>query len=247
MEYGQFCPVAKTAELLGEKWALLIVRELLYGSTRFSEFQRAISGISPTMLNKRLKELEANGLITKDDHDYHLTAAGEDLAPLVRQFAIWGMRWGRGDLPDTDLDVELLMWDIRRRIKTEFLPEPGALIEIYIDDLPDPNRWWLQVEACETRPGDREVQLETEAPEAEVDLVIEAGLRALTEIWLGDMTLQTALIRRQLVLKGRPLLIRSIEHWLPLARNAVFSERKLDPSPENVRLSIRPLGGGSSK
>ncbi len=247
MEYGQFCPVAKTAELLGEKWSLLIVRELLYGSTRFSEFQRAISGISPTMLNKRLKELEANGLIAKDDHDYHLTAAGEDLAPLVRQFAIWGMRWGRGELPDTDLDVELLMWDIRRRLKTEFLPEPGASIEVLIEDLPEPNRWWLTVEPCDSRPGDREAQLHTEAPEGGADMVVESGLRALTEIWLGDMTLQTALVRRQLVLKGQPLLIRTIEHWLPLARNAVFSERRLDPSPERVRLSIRPLGADSTK
>ncbi len=249
MEYGQFCPVAKAAELLGEKWTLLIVRELLYGSTRFSEFQRAISGISPTMLNKRLKELEANGLVQKDDHDYQLTPAGHDLAPLVRQFAIWGMRWGRGEMPDTDLDVELLMWDIRRRIKTEFLPELGAVIEIHVNDLPDPNRWWLLVESCQNRPGEREPQLESSEPAGEVDLVIEAGLRALTEIWLGDITLQTALVRRQLVLKGRPLLIRNIEQWLPLARNAVFSERKLDPAPENVRrrLSIRPLESVASK
>ncbi len=248
MEYGQFCPVAKAAELLGEKWTLLIVRELLYGSTRFSEFQRAISGISPTMLNKRLKELESNGLVEKADHDYHLTPAGEDLAPLVRQFAIWGMRWGRGDLPDTDLDVDLLMWDIRRRIKPELLPETGAILEVVVTDLPAPNRWWLSVDACEGRPGDRELKLDTEPPRDEVDLAIEASLRALTEIWLGDISLQTALVRRQLVLQGKPLLIRSIEQWLPLARNAVFSERKLDPSPENVRrLSIKPLKDAPSK
>ncbi|MEE4193353.1 MAG: helix-turn-helix domain-containing protein, partial [Halieaceae bacterium] len=237
MEYGQFCPVAKAAELLGEKWTLLIVRELLYGSTRFSEFQRAISGISPTMLNKRLKELESNGLVEKDDHDYQLTPAGKDLAPLVRQFAIWGMRWGRGNLPDCDLDVDLLLWDIRRRIKTEFLPETGAVIEVHITDLPDPSRWWLSVEACEARPGDRDVQLSTEPPRTEVDLAIDSSLRALTEIWLGDITLHTALVRRQLTLQGMPLLIRSIERWLPLARNAVFSERNLNPSAENVRLS----------
>ena len=213
MDYGQFCPVAKAAEVLGEKWTILILRELLYGTCRFNEFQRAISGISPTMLNKRLKELEAHGLVNKDDHEYHLTQAGLELGPLLRQYAVWGMRWARGDISDSELDVELLMWDIRRRIKTEFLPPEGCLIHVHIDELESQADWWLQV-------ADNEVALESTEPGAEVDLLIQADLQSLTRLWLGDTSLHRALTQRRLVLKGRPIMIRAIEQWLPLASYA---------------------------
>ncbi len=236
MDYGQFCPVAKAAEVLGEKWTLLILRELLYGTHRFNDFQRAIKGISPTMLTKRLKELEANGLVVKDDHDYQLTPAGEDLAPLVRQYAIWGMRWGRGELGDAELDVELLMWDIRRRIKTEFLPESGAVIHVNISDRDTDGLWWLVVDRAEDKQANREVSLRDSAPEEDTDLVIEGELRPLTALWLGDITLQQALVARQLVLKGRPLLIRAIEQWLPLARYSTYNPS--GPSPKRAQEAL---------
>ena len=223
MDYGQFCPIAKAAEVLGEKWTILILRELLYGTHRFNDFQRAIKGISPTMLTKRLKELEAHGLVEKDDHDYQLTRAGMDLAPLVRQYAIWGMRWGRGELGDAELDTELLMWDIRRRLRTEFLPDNGAVIQIHVTDQEKADNWWFVVGSTEGKKDVRDVGLESEAPPGEVDLLIEGALRPLTELWLGDISLQQALVSRQLVLKGRPLLIRAIEQWLPLARYASYN------------------------
>lgn len=223
MEYAQFCPVAKTAEILGEKWTILILRELLYGTHRFSDFQRAINGISPTMLTKRLKELEAHNLVAKDEHDYRLTPAGEDLAPLVRQYAIWGMRWGREQLNDDELDVELLLWDIRRRIKTEFLPESGAIIALQITDQAEPNTWWFTIGGADDKLENREVALTNDNPDVEADLVIESALRPLIEMWLGDLRLQDALVQRHLVLKGRPVLIRAIEQWLPLARYATVN------------------------
>ncbi len=213
MEYGQYCPVAKAAEMLGEKWTILILRELLYGTSRFSDFQRAIKGISPTMLNKRLKELEAHGLVTKSDHDYRLTPAGEDLGPLVRQYAIWGMRWTRGKLSETELDVELLMWDIRRRIRTRQLPIDHCVIQVHLTDLKEKADWWLVAD-------DDEVALTASRPDREVDLVIQGGLGALIALWMGDLTLHASLARRQLTLRGRPALIRTIEQWLPLARYA---------------------------
>ena len=213
MEYAQFCPIAKATEVLGEKWTILIMRELLYGTSRFSEFQRAIHGISPTMLNRRLKELEARGLVAKSDNEYSLTPAGEDLGPLVRQYAIWGMRWARGELSEAELDVELLMWDIRRRIRPEFLPEAGCVTHFRFTDLEQKAEWWMVVEGGE-------VSLEQKEPGAEPDLLIQSALRTLIELWMGDMRLHDALARRRLMLKGRPMLIRTIEQWLPLARYA---------------------------
>ncbi len=228
MEYGQFCPIAKAAEVLGEKWTILILRELLYGSSRFNDFQNAISGISPTMLTKRLRELEIKGVVVKDEHDYRLTEAGLELAPLIRQYAIWGMRWARGEMPEAELDAQLLMYDLRRRIKTEFLPPAGCTIHVHFTDQDSAEHWWLVYDGAE-------LHLLDSAPEGDDDLLMEAHLRDLTQLWLGDISLRHALVRQLLKLRGRPLIIRCIEDWLPLARQAAIRPavqvpRKLDPA-----------------
>lgn len=222
MDYGQFCPVAKAAEILGEKWTILILRELLYGTSRFNDFQRAISGISPTMLTKRLKELEAAGLVGKDDHDYELTDAGWELAPLLREYAVWGMRWARGELSDSELDVELLMSDMRRRIKPEFLPADGCRVQVHFEDLKTRKNWYLAVK-------DGETNLASRKPRGEIDLVLESDLRTMTRLWLGDITLRHALAQQRLRLKGRPILIRAIEQWLPLANYANIRPAAITP------------------
>jgi DNA-binding HxlR family transcriptional regulator len=85
IRYGQICPVSKAVELLGERWTLLIIRELVLGTTRFNDFQRALSQISPTLLTKRLNQLEEAGLLmrkTMADQrriEYHPTAASKEL------------------------------------------------------------------------------------------------------------------------------------------------------------------------
>ena len=125
MGYGQFCPIAKATELLGERWMLLILRELFLGSHRYSELQRGLSRISPSLLTKRLKELEQAGIVVRKSgqcrrgHDYYLTPAGKELKPLIENLAVWGMRWARGQLRDEELDVEFLMWDVQRRLEPD--------------------------------------------------------------------------------------------------------------------------------
>ena len=223
MDYGQFCPVAKAAEVLGEKWTILLLRELLYGTSRFNDFQRAISGISPTMLTKRLKDLESAGLVTKDEHDYELTNSGWELAPLLREYAVWGMRWARGELSDTQLDVELLMADMRRRIKPDFLPEDGCVVQVHFNDVQKTEAdWYLLVVDGGTEVVDT-------IPEQEVDLLIDSDLRTLTQLWLGDLSLRHALSQQRLHLKGRPILIRAIEQWLPLANYANIRPAAITP------------------
>ena len=117
-EYGQFCPVAKASDIIGERWTVLILRELLLGTTRYNDFQRSLSRISPTLLSKRLKMLEEKGLIVRKrspgakSHEYHLTACGRELEPMIEHLAVWGMRWARGQMTDIELDVEFLMWDL---------------------------------------------------------------------------------------------------------------------------------------
>ncbi len=150
--YGQFCPVAKATEIVGEKWTLLILRELLMGTHRFNDFQRSMSRISPTVLTKRLKQLEDKGIVTRKrisgqkGHEYRLTPMGRELQPLVEQLAVWGQRWARGQMSDDELDVELLMWDIQRRIDTQSLPDGETVLAFMFADLDKHKNWWLVID-----------------------------------------------------------------------------------------------------
>lgn len=214
-DYGQFCPVAKATEVVGEKWTLLILRELLMGTCRFSDFQRALSRISPTLLTKRLKHLEERGIIMRKKvsrhkgYEYRLTAAGKELGPLIETLAIWGMRWARGQMTDDELDVEFLMWDIQRRIQTEHLPAGETVICFTFDELEQFKTWWLVI-------YDDKVDLCTEDPGKEVDLYITTTVRTMVEAWEGDIELQEAINDELIKTHGVRAIARSISDWLGL-------------------------------
>jgi DNA-binding HxlR family transcriptional regulator len=215
-EYGQFCPVAKASELLGEKWMLLILRELLLGTHRYNDFQRALSRISPSLLTKRLKQLESAGLIVRKaqqgrkGHEYFLTRAGRDLAPVVEHLAVWGMRWARGQLDDDELDVEFLMWDIQRRLQTDHLPDGETVLCFIFDELNQFKSWWLVV-------SDGEVDLCTENPGKDVDLYITTTLRDLIAIWHGDLEIKKAIRNETLKTQGDKALARTLPDWLGIS------------------------------
>ena len=213
MDYGQFCPVAKASELLGERWVLLILRELLLGTHRYSDFQRALSRISPSMLTKRLKQLEEAGIIVRKvqsgrkSYDYYLTPAGKELAPLVEHMARWGMRWARGQLSDDELDVEFLMWDIQRRLQTDMLPDGDTTLCFIFDDLTNFKSWWLVVR-------DNEVDLCTENPGLDVDLFVSTTLRNLVLVWEGDIEVQAAQRKELIKTQGNAKLAKTMKDWL---------------------------------
>ena len=215
-KYGQFCPVAKATEILGDKWTMLIVRELLLGCTRFNEFQRAIPKISPTLLNKRLKELTAHQVVVRKPlpgqkgHEYRLTAAGRELDPLVGQLAVWGMRWARGTMADDELDVSFLMFDIRRRLNVDALPDGQTTLCFCIEDLDGFNNWWLVINP----PA---VDLCYEDPGKDVDLYITANAADIIGVWMGDIPLSAALRDEKIKLVGDKHLRQSIADWFALS------------------------------
>ncbi len=217
--YGQFCPVSKATEIIGEKWTLLIMRELLLGTCRFNDFQRSMNRISPTVLNKRLKFLEQTGIILKKrisgqkGFEYRLTPMGKELEPVVEQLAIWGQRWARGQMADEELDVELLMWDIHRSIKTDSLPDGETVLSFTFNDLQRYKRWWLIV------AGD-DVDLCTEDPGKDVDLYIASDVRTMVEVWLGDRDLKAALRSEKILVTGSRHLVRSMTDWFRLSSYA---------------------------
>ena len=212
-EYGQFCPVAKASDIIGERWTVLILRELLLGTTRFNDFQRALSRISPTLLSKRLKELEKKGLIVRkrspglERHEYQLTACGRELEPIIEHLAVWGMRWARGQMSDSELDVEFLMWDLQRRLQIDHLPNGETVLCFTFDELEKFKTWWLVA-------GAGEVDLCTESPGKEVDLYINTRVRTLAEVWRGDLDLKEALREKEVRAHGNMHLARTMPEWL---------------------------------
>ena len=212
-EYGQFCPVAKASDIIGERWTVLILRELLLGTTRYNDFQRALSRISPTLLSKRLKMLEQKGLVIRKrpagakSYEYHLTACGRELEPLIELLAVWGMRWARGQMTDADLDVEFLMWDLQRRLQTDQLPDGETVLCFEFAELDRFSKWWLVV--CEN-----EVDLCSEDPGKEVDLYISSTVRDLASVWRGDIPLAKALRDKAIRTHGNVHIARTITKWL---------------------------------
>ena len=210
--YGQFCPVAKATEVIGEKWTLLVLRELLLGTTRFNDFQRALARMSPTLLAKRLRTLEDCGIVIRKrlsgqrGYEYRLTAAGRELGPLIEVLAVWGMRWARGQLTDEELDVEFLMRDVQRRLQTEHLPDGQTVICFMFDELMQYATWWLVVD------GDI-VDLCTEDPGKEVDLYINSSVRTIVEVWRGDLDIRTALRDGSIKAHGSRHFIRTMPNW----------------------------------
>jgi DNA-binding HxlR family transcriptional regulator len=212
-EYGQFCPVAKASDIIGERWTVLILRELLLGTTRYNDFQRGLSRISPTLLSKRLKMLEEKGLIVRrrpsgaKSHEYHLTACGRELEPLIEHLAVWGMRWARGQMTDIELDVEFLMWDLQRRLQTERLPDGETVLCFSFDELERFKTWWLVVSA-------NDVDLCSENPGKEVDLYISSTVRDLAIVWRGDVPIKKALREKTIRTHGNTHLARTMPDWL---------------------------------
>jgi len=214
--YGQFCPVAKASDILGERWTMLILRELLLGTTRFNDLQRGLSRISPTLLSKRLKQLEEKSLLVRkrtpgqDRYEYQLTACGRELEPVIEQLAVWGMRWAHGHMTDDELDVEFLMWDLQRRVRTDQLPNGETVLCVIFDELEKFKTWWLVV--CEG-----EVDLCTENPGKDVDLYLKTQVRSLVEVWNGDLDLREALREKVIRTQGSTGLVRTMPDWLGIS------------------------------
>ena len=212
VDYGQFCPVAKATELIGERWTILIIRELVLGTHRFSDFQRALSRISPSLLTKRLNDLEKAGIVIKKaqhgrkGYEYFLTPAGRQLSPVIEHLATWGMRWARGQLTDSELDVDFLMWEIQRRLDTQALPDGETVLCFIFDELTQFKSWWVVVQ-------DGEADLCTKNPGKDVDLYISSTVRTMVEIWEGDLELNSALRKKLIKPNGNSQLIKTLPEW----------------------------------
>lgn len=225
--YGQFCPVAKAMEVLDERWTLLVIRELMMGSRHFNALRRGVPKMSPALLSKRLHMLVRYGVVERHRDGarvtYHLTESGRELEPIVMALGRWGIRWIE-ELGEEDLDPHLLMWDIHRNVDLEAVPEGRTVISFRFSDpavAPAARQWWLVISAdgvdvCDFDPGHH------------VAVTLDTTLRALTQLWRGDLDWAAALRSGELRLSGETYAVRALPRWLKLSALAPT------PRPERV-------------
>ena len=210
--FGQFCPLAQATQLLCERWTLLLVRELIAGSTRFSELQKGVPLMSPTLLSKRLRQLCESGVVTKSGEGskttYELTKAGRELTPVVQLLGAWGHRWVQTSLVVEDLDASLLMWDMRRSVSCDEFPARRVIVQFeYPDASKGATDWWLVSE-------NGEVDLCLTEPSGEVDIVIRSALATMTAVWTCQITFKEAVRKGQIQVYGDPKLVKKLQVWL---------------------------------
>lgn len=216
MEYGQFCPVAKATEILGEKWTILVIRELLMGGTRFNELQRGLSMISPTILTKRLSALADQGLVVKKKipgqkgYEYFPTESCKELLPIIKGLGDWGMRWARGNLQDKDYDVQLLMLYLQRSILVDKLVGKETVIRFKFTDINDAPDWWLIAD-------NNKVDVCTNDPCKDVDVYFTSTVRTLVDVWMGLLPYKKAVRESQIKVVGPNAMTNNIFTWLDMS------------------------------
>ena len=223
ISYEQFCPVAMASEVLCSRWTVLLLRELCAGSTRFNNLRRGLLRMSPALLSKRLKELEDAGVLehvlirkTPETYEYHLTDAGRELGPVIEAIGIWGHRWVESEPSLDNLDVQLLMWDMRRNLDVTPLPSRKLNIQFIYPELDTARRdFWLLVDPKEG------ADLCSIDPGFDVDLYVRTDLRTMTAIWMGLDSVQQARKDDRLELIGDNAVAKSMQTWLGLSPFAV--------------------------
>lgn len=229
--YGQYCPVARAAEVLAERWTLLVIRELLWGEERFNAIARGVPRMSPSLLATRLRELQRAGLVQRDVVDdeprYRLTPAGQELRPLLEQMGAWGVRWIHDLRPD-EFDPAMLLIDMRRESRPARLPERATTVQLHFRDArTGQQRWWLVlsrsggIDACDVDPG------------FPVSVWLDTDVSTLTRIWMGDLGWSAALRDGLLHLVGDVTACRALPGWLDVSPFAA-----VDRAP--VPLARRP-------
>jgi DNA-binding HxlR family transcriptional regulator len=212
MRYGQFCPIAKAAEIVAERWTPLVVAELLAGSTQFSDIRRGVPLMSQTLLSKRLKELARVGVVERRGSnprrpEWHLTQAGRALAPVIQQLGEWGLCYAQDPLQEGDLDVTILTWNIRRRVDPSVFGARRVTVQFEFTDVPKAKRcWWFvndrsTVDLCPTDPG------------FPVDLYITTDIRTMVHVWVGKLSLDSAIRSDRIEVIGPRQLRDRLRAW----------------------------------
>ncbi|WP_084655568.1 winged helix-turn-helix transcriptional regulator [Nocardia altamirensis] len=205
--YGQFCAVARALELLGERWTLLIVRELLLGATTFTDICRGLPRIPRATLSARLRVLRSADIVAIVDGKYQLTTTGTALFPVLRELAHWATRADGAALAGDHLDTAALTWDMRRRVDQAALPERTVVLALeFTDRAPDDRNFWLHLSRTS-------VDLCREDTGAPVDVWLTGPTAEVTRWWLGELSWPQLLGLPAVEVHGDRTLQRQMNRW----------------------------------
>ena len=215
-DYGEACPVSMAASVLAERWTLQIIREMFLGSTKYSQFQKYMPNISPTLLKNRLRSLEDHGIIMRKKtanqgrYDYYLTPSGKALGPLLTEFGKWGMRFANSGMTEKENTVYGLMRDLSGALDTGELPDCDITVQFNFTDNPESTKQFInihsgQVEVCSQNLG------------FEVDVYITTTLKDMTKIWYGELAMLKAIEDEKMAIVGNSQYIRNITRWLRIS------------------------------
>jgi DNA-binding HxlR family transcriptional regulator len=227
--YGQYCPVARAAEIFADRWTMLIVRELLADINHFNELERGLPRMSRTLLAERLRRLEQVGVVERrfaprgKPVEYRLTAAGRELQRVIDIFGEWGARWAFGDPRPHELDPIILLWWMRRRVNLDCIPRRRVVVQFDFRGGPKQS-YWLLIESAD-------VSVCLKNPGFDIDVLVTADIVAFYQLWLGRLTLVEVIRRNQVHLDGAPADLRAFPRWFawsPMADTvrAVLAERR---------------------
>lgn len=230
-EFGQYCPLSMASQLLGTKWTMLVIREILKGYSSFNDIARGVPLMSRTLLSTRLKQIEQAGLISRKTtanrgRDLYIpTAACEALSPVLENVAKWGQEWIATEPSLEDIDTDFLMWDMRANVKAGDNFPPRLVVQFHFPDGAEGKKFhWLifesgDVDVCYIDPG------------YEVDVHIEAMTRDMVGIWMGWLDLDQARHEGTIKIEGPSKFIKDVKSWLKLSIISAIPKR---PSEDQI-------------
>ena len=215
-DYNEACPISMAATVVCERWTLQIVREMFLGSCRYSEIQRYIPNISPSLLRNRLRFLEQKGVIVRkrsqsgNRYEYFLTPAGKSLAPLLTEMGRWGIRWANDCMTDKQNTAAGLVRDFAGGLNIEELPSGDTVVQIDFDEPGNPATGFIHVRGGTVQTCDTNLGFDT-------DVLFRSTIRTLTKIWYGELGIDVAIESGQMTVDAPPVYSRRIGRWLGIS------------------------------
>lgn len=233
-DYEEFCPISKTAMILGERWTIQIIREMHFGASHFSDFNDYLPRLSPSLLKTRLQTLEDNGVIFrkrlkgKKGYEYLLTPSGKALLPVILEMGKWGVQHSYDTLRAEELDAKMLVRDIAVYLDQSQLPDGNCILRFNFRDLDDNPSWYIRIQN-----GNPEIC--SGVPDMDIEIFISTTLEVMTKVWMGSIKMRTALEDGRLRVEGNPIYTRNISRWLRLSQFAKYNPGYDDAPTGNDR------------
>jgi len=211
-DYNEACPISMAATVVCERWTLQIVREMLFGAKRYSEIQRFIPNISPSLLRNRLRFLEEQGVVVRkkiqsgNRYEYLLTPAGKSLAPMMTEMGKWGMKWANDCMTDKQNTSAGLLRDIAGGLNLDELPSGDTVIQIDFEESGQTTTGYIHVRGDTVQTCDTNLGFDT-------DVLIRSTISTLTKVWYGELKVTAAIEAKKMIVDAAPVYTRHIGRW----------------------------------